>query len=202
MSLLTISACIIAYLLGSVSTAIITCKAMGLPDPRTEGSKNPGGTNVLRIGGKKAALITVVGDVLKGVIPVLVFKYGTSIGISGLGWVSLAAVVGHMYPLYYRFEGGKGVATLVGVTMALYWPLALAMVGVWVGMAVIFRYSSLASLTAVTASPAVACGFGLPIVLPWCVLAMLIIWKHRSNIQRLMAGKESKIGQKSKKPSH
>lgn len=139
---------VFAYLLGSISTAIITAKAMGLPDPRTAGSNNPGATNVLRIGGKKAAAITLLGDVLKGLIPVLIGRYVFKLDDSQLIWVGLAAFIGHLYPLYYGFKGGKGVATAIGVFLGLNPWAGLAFIATWLIMAKGFKISSLAALIA------------------------------------------------------
>src|ERR1700722_7147497 len=130
-------AIIIAYLFGSISSAIVTCKLMGLPDPRTQGSGNPGATNVLRIGGKKAAIITLVGDVLKGVIPVLAAKFYGFDTLS-LSFITFAAFIGHLYPVFFKFEGGKGVATSFGCLIALAWPIGLSLMLTWILMAVIF----------------------------------------------------------------
>lgn len=192
----TILAIIIAYLFGSISSAIIVCKLMRLPDPRTEGSRNPGATNVLRIGGKKAAIITLFGDVLKGSIPVIAAEmYGFN--TMDLSFITFAAFLGHLYPIFFRFEGGKGVATAFGVLVALSWQLGLALLATWLVMAIIFRYSSLASMTASLIAPLYAwylTNFDYTIL---CVaITTLLIIRHRSNIQNLLAGKESKIGSK------
>jgi len=191
-----------AYLMGSICVAIPVCKLMGLPDPRSQGSKNPGTTNVLRIGGKKAALLTLAGDSLKGVIPVIVAQL---LGVESfsLGLVALAAFLGHLYPIFFGFEGGKGVATGFGVVFALAWPLGLLLVGIWSLMALIFRYSSLAALTAFALAPLIC--FWLPwdgvmiwrdYTLPMAVLSSLLIYRHQGNIEKLRNGSESKIGQK------
>lgn len=193
-----IIAIIIAYLFGSISSAIITCKLMRLPDPRTQGSRNPGATNVLRIGGKKAAIITLLGDVLKGVIPVLAAKwYGFS--TFDLTLITTAAFLGHLYPIFFRFEGGKGVATAFGCLIALAWPLGLALAATWLVMAVIFRYSSLSSLTAAILAPVYAwylTNFDYTVMCG--VIGLLLIIRHRSNIANLFAGRENKIGKKVK----
>src|SRR3990167_7024040 len=147
-----IIATIIAYLFGSISSAIIVCKIMGLPDPRTEGSRNPGATNVLRIGGKKAAAITLIGDMLKGFLPVFI---AAIIGLDsiGLALVAFAAFSGHLFPIFFRFEGGKGVATALGCLIALSWPAALCWFATWIIVAYWFRYSSLSSLAASALAP-------------------------------------------------
>ncbi len=182
--------------------AIPVCKLMGLPDPRSEGSRNPGATNVLRIGGKKAALMTLAGDSLKGVIPVVAAQL---LGVDGfsLAAVALAAFLGHLYPVFFGFEGGKGVATGFGVIFALAWPLGFILVGIWLVMAMLFRYSSLAALTAFALAPLVSFWMQWDGVHLWrdytialAVLSALLIYRHRSNIEKLRNGSESKIGQK------
>ncbi len=187
-----------AYLIGSFSSAIITCRIMGLPDPRTQGSKNPGATNVLRIGGKKAAAITMLGDVLKGFLPVLAAQYVTSIDANTIGWVALAAMLGHMYPVFFGFQGGKGVATAMGGLFALDAMLGFIFVGAWLVTLALFRMSSFGSLMASILMP-VAAWFVAPFFLPALILmALFIIWRHQDNIQRLLKGTESKVGDKAK----
>lgn len=189
---------VVAYLFGSISTAVITSKLMGLPDPRTQGSGNPGATNVLRIGGKKAAIITLLGDSLKAVIPVLIAK---AFGFTPftLGLVAVGAFVGHLFPVFFGFKGGKGVATAAGAILALDWHVGLLLLAVWLGMAVIFRYSSLAALTASIASPLLALWLNHDYFWPCLVMSLLLIWRHQSNIKKLLAGQEDKIGSKKKK---
>ncbi|HFQ92142.1 MAG TPA: glycerol-3-phosphate 1-O-acyltransferase, partial [Chromatiales bacterium] len=150
--LLTASLVLLAYLLGSLSSAIIMCRIFSLPDPRSQGSGNPGATNVLRFGGKKIAIMVLTGDILKGLIPVLVATYAglTSAGIAVVG---VAAFLGHLYPVFFGFQGGKGVATALGVLLGMSWLLGLAMIAVWVVMAMIFRISSLAAITAAICAP-------------------------------------------------
>ncbi|HGX92661.1 MAG TPA: glycerol-3-phosphate 1-O-acyltransferase [Candidatus Tenderia sp.] len=192
--MLDISLVAFAYLLGSVSTAIITCKMMGLADPRSEGSKNPGATNVLRIGGKKAAAITLVGDFLKGLIPVLIAHLAGATD-AVLAAVALAAFLGHLYPLFFGFMGGKGVATALGVLLGISWPVALACLATWVVMAKVFKVSSLSALTAAVLAP-LYMWLLEPAPVFWAmnlVIAVLLIWRHRSNIQRLLSGAESRI---------
>jgi glycerol-3-phosphate acyltransferase PlsY len=182
------------YLFGSISTAIIVCKLMGLPDPRTTGSRNPGATNVARLGGKKAAALTLAGDMLKGLVPVLIahaFQASPTI----LAATALAAFLGHLYPVFFGFQGGKGVATALGVIYGLYWPVGLLTTGIWLAMAMVFRYSSLAALTAILLTPV---GFmwllpKQPIVIAMVVMTALLYWRHRSNIANLLSGKEEKI---------
>ena len=182
------------YLFGSVSTAIIVCKLMGLPDPRTGGSGNPGATNVARLGGKKAAALTLVGDMLKGLIPVLI-AHALHAGPTILAGTALAAFLGHLYPVFFGFRGGKGVATALGVIYGLDWRVGLLTTAVWLGMALLFRYSSLAALTAILLSPL---GFMWlwpepPIIIAMAVMTVMLYWRHRSNISNLLNGKEGKI---------
>jgi len=192
-----ISLVILAYLLGSVSSAVVVCKLSGLDDPRTQGSNNPGATNVLRLYGKKAAIPTLAGDVLKGVIPVIVGKLLNAPDMI-LACIGLAAFTGHLFPVFFKFKGGKGVATLIGVLFGTYWLLGLAFMGTWLLLAVIFRYSSLAGLTAATTAP-IYTAFLLDS--PWFIastllMAILLFWRHTSNIKKLISGEEDKIGTK------
>jgi len=183
-----------AYLAGSLSTAIIVCKLMGLPDPRTQGSGNPGATNVLRLGGKKAAAITLLGDALKGFLPVLAAQaLEVSNGILSL--TALAAFLGHLYPVFFGFRGGKGVATAFGALAALAWPVALALLGVWLLMAKVFKISSLAALTAAATSPLFMWWLRpeREFILVAAVISAILIWRHRSNIRNLLTGAEDKI---------
>ena len=187
----------IAYLFGSLSSAIIVCKLMKLPDPRTQGSKNPGATNVLRLGGKKAAAVTLLGDVMKGVIPILLAQwYGFS--AIGLALVASAAFLGHLFPIFFRFEGGKGVATLIGCLFALSLPVGLSWVITWLFVTLLFRYSSLSSLIASLLAPVYLWFFtnNLSYVSIITLMSLLLIYRHRSNIEKLLAGKENKLGKK------
>jgi glycerol-3-phosphate acyltransferase PlsY len=185
-----------AYLLGSIATAIVTCKLMGLPDPRTQGSNNPGATNVLRFGGKKAAAITLLGDGLKGVIPVVLARF--VFGIEDYTWlilIGIAAFLGHLYPVFYGFKGGKGVATAIGVFLSVNLWGGLAFVATWLIMAKGFKISSLAALIATALSPLyfwMITGHA-QLTLGVGVIAVLIFWRHRSNIQKLLDGSEDKI---------
>lgn len=190
-------AILISYLIGSISSAIIVCRLMKLPDPRSQGSRNPGATNVLRIGGKKAAIITLFGDVLKGFLPVFIavlldFNNMTIAGIA------LAAFLGHLYPVFFKFEGGKGVATAIGTLIALSWPVSLCWFLTWSIMAALFRYSSLASMTASIAAPFYIAYFtgDTSFILVYSIMAVLLVIRHRSNIQKLIQGKENKFGEK------
>jgi len=195
--LMDISLVIFAYLLGSVSSAVVVCKLSGLDDPRTQGSNNPGATNVLRLYGKKAAIPTLAGDVLKGVIPVVIGKLLNAPDMI-LACIGLAAFTGHLFPVFFNFNGGKGVATLIGILFGTYWLLGLAFMGTWLVVAVIFRYSSLAGLTAAATAP-IYTAFILDS--PWFIastllMAILLFWRHTPNIKKLLNGKEDKIGAK------
>lgn len=192
---ITLLLIVFGYLAGSISTAIIVCRIMGLPDPRSEGSRNPGATNVLRFGGKKAAAITLAGDLLKGLLPVLLAR-GLGVDEPGLALTALAAFLGHLYPVFFGFEGGKGVATAFGVILGLSWLTALAALATWLIMAFAVRISSLSALTAAALTPLYAWLFGLPPVYVAAILVMviLLIWRHRSNIRQLLAGTEDTIG--------
>ncbi len=186
---------VLGYLAGSIATAILVCRMLGLPDPREEGSRNPGATNVLRFGGKKAAAITLAGDLLKGLLPVLLARLA-GLDDTGLALTALAAFLGHLYPVFFGFAGGKGVATAFGALLGLSWPVALAALATWLLMAWIVRVSSLSALTAAMLTPLFAWGFGLSGVGLAAVLLMvgLLVWRHRSNIRLLLAGAEDRIG--------
>ncbi len=183
-----------SYLVGSLSSAVVTCRLMGLPDPRTQGSGNPGATNVLRLGGKKAAAITLLGDVLKGFLPVWAGAYLIDSPVA-LAAIAVAAFLGHVYPVFLGFRGGKGVATALGALMGLAWPVALAAVSTWLFTAVVSRYSSLSSLTAAVLAPVWGLALGLPeaYLAGIAVMSIMLVWRHRANISRLLAGEESKI---------
>lgn len=187
----------ISYLLGSIASAILICRLFGLSDPRVGGSGNPGATNVMRLHGKKAAILTLAGDVLKGVVPVLLAK---AIGSSELiiALCGLAAFFGHLFPIFFKFKGGKGVATLVGVLFATHWILGLAYIATWGITALVFRYSSLSALVAAALTPLYSWLILQNIYFTIChvVMVTLLIWRHRSNIKNLIAGTETKIGQK------
>ena len=186
-----------AYLAGSAASAILVCRAMGLPDPRMEGSGNPGATNVLRIGGKGPAALTLAGDVLKGVAPVLLAK-ALALSPATQALSAFAAFLGHLYPLYFRFQGGKGVATALGAVTALAWPVGLAMCALWLVVAAATRYSSLASMVAAAGAPVAAFRLA-PEPVNMAILtavAVLLLWRHRGNVRRLIAGTESRIGRR------
>jgi len=184
----------LAYLMGSLSAAIITCKFMSLPDPRTQGSRNPGATNVLRVGGKKAAAFTLSGDAIKGVIPVLIAQSMTASPLI-LALVALAAFLGHLYPVFFGFRGGKGVATAFGVLIAIAWPVGLALLGTWLLLAKLFKISSLSALITAALSPLYMWLFApqTEFIILATVISILLIWRHRSNIRELIAGTEEKI---------
>ena len=185
-----------AYLLGSVATAVVIARLSGLPDPRLHGSGNPGATNVLRLGGKQAAALTLLGDMAKGLIPVLTAR---ALGVDNLivAAAGCAALIGHIYPVFFRFRGGKGVATALGVLFGLSVWLGIVALTTWVVTAALSKISSLAALVAAATAPIVA--FSLPLPTSWAtatlVLAILVIARHTRNIQRLLAGTEPKIGQ-------
>lgn len=187
---------ILAYLLGSINSAILVCKCFGLPSPRTVGSGNPGTTNVLRLGSKPAAAVTLIGDILKGIVPVLIARIWLT-HIDELAFIGLAAIIGHLFPVWFGFKGGKGVATSIGVFFALNWILGLCFIGTWLIIALISRYSSLSAIIATLLTPVY--GFfllGAQALLPLIIIALLVLIRHRGNIVRLFSGTESKIGQK------
>lgn len=194
------AALLIAYLIGSVSFAVVVSRVMGLADPRSYGSGNPGATNVLRSGSRTAALLTLLGDAGKGAVAVLLARavaqrYG--FGELTLGLVGLAAFAGHLFPVFHGFKGGKGVATAAGVLLALAPWLGLATLATWIGVAVVSRYSSLAALVAAVCAPLYQLLFagGGRVLLPLVVMGALLVWKHRRNVANLLAGKEPRIGQ-------
>lgn len=181
-----------AYLIGSISCAIIVCRLMGLPDPRGQGSGNPGATNVMRIGGKKAAVITLLGDLLKGLLPVYA---ANMLGVSAelLAATGLAAFIGHLYPIFFKFEGGKGVATSIGVLLGFNWWLGLAFVATWLAVYKLRKISSLSALVASVLSPIYAwfiVGNGV-LVAATLVMTVLLVWRHQSNIKKLLSGDEN-----------
>jgi glycerol-3-phosphate acyltransferase PlsY len=186
-----------AYLIGSISSAIIVCRLMGLPDPRSEGSNNPGATNVLRIGGKKAAAITLLGDMLKGVLPVAA---GHLLDISTLTFAlaAMAAFLGHLYPVFFGFKGGKGVATALGTQFGLHWGIGLAVAGIWLSMAKVVKISSLSALVSMALAPLIIYWIwpADELILMQIIMSIILFWRHKSNIQRLISGEESLIGKK------
>jgi len=188
---------IAAYLSGSVSSAIIVCRLMGLPDPRSQGSHNPGATNVLRIGGKKAAAITLLGDSLKGLLPMLAAHW-LAVESSTLAATGLAAFLGHLYPIFFGFRGGKGVATALGVQFGLYWPIGLSVAAIWLFIAKILKISSFSALVSMALAPVIVWHFWSdPMLIGMqIVVSLLLFWRHRSNIRNLVTGNEEKISSK------
>lgn len=199
-------AALAAYLLGSLAFAVIVSKVMGLSDPRTFGSKNPGATNVLRSGSKAAAIVTLLLDAMKGFAPVLLVRlYGARFGLGDgtVAMVALGAFLGHLYPVFFRFQGGKGVATFIGAVFGIHWLLGVATGLTWLIIAFFFRYSSLASLISAVFAPVfyllvsrVAWNASKPVAAALFAMALLLAWRHRANIQRLLEGKESRLGAK------
>jgi glycerol-3-phosphate acyltransferase PlsY len=196
-----------SYLIGSLSFAVIVSRLMGLSDPRSYGSKNPGATNVLRSGNKKAAVLTLLFDAVKGWVPVVwVLQHGAAFGLSEgtAAAAGLAAFLGHLYPIFFRFQGGKGVATALGVLMGVSPLLGIGVALTWLGVAWFFRYSSLAALLAAVLAPvyyALAAdvlwwNFHGPVFGLLCAMGILLVWRHRDNVNRLLAGTESKLGAK------
>ena len=197
-------AIVLSYLLGSLSFAVIVSKALGMADPRSYGSKNPGATNVLRSGNKAAALATLLLDAVKGWVPVFaVHSFGADFGL-GQGTAALAgfaAFLGHLYPVFFGFQGGKGVATAAGVLLGIDWLLGLATGATWLIIAVFFRYSSLASIVAAFFAPAyylvggeITWPLDVTVLLSLVSISLLLTWRHRENIRRLVAGTESRLG--------
>jgi glycerol-3-phosphate acyltransferase PlsY len=180
---------IFGYLLGSLSFAILLSRLTGSPDPRAGGSGNAGATNMLRLAGKKLAVLTLIGDVCKGMIPVLIAR-GLDLDPRLQAWIGLCAVLGHLFPLYFRFRGGKGVATAAGMLLALYPPAALLAIGAWLLTFYLTRTSSLASLIATPLTLPLLAWQEPHALLPMSVLTVLIVWKHRGNLSDLFAGRE------------
>jgi glycerol-3-phosphate acyltransferase PlsY len=195
--MLTLFFVVAAYLLGSISFAVVTSRAFGIADPRTYGSGNPGATNVLRSGKKLAAALTLLGDAAKGWVAVMLAMHFATHDAQ-VALVALAVFLGHVFPIFLKFRGGKGVATALGVLLALNGWLGLAALATWLVVAMVFRLSSLAALMAAFGAPLYAMMLGLPRewVLASAIMSMLLIWRHKSNIQNLLAGRESKIGRK------
>ena len=189
---------LLAYLLGSLSSAMIVAKLVGLPDPRSQGSGNPGATNILRIGGKKLAVLVLLGDVMKGMIAVFLARC-IGLDINLLGWIALAAFLGHLFPIFFSFKGGKGVATALGGILALSWQLGLLLIITWLLIAFMFRYSSLAAIITALLMPVYAWWLlSMANYFPVAIMTLLLLITHRANIQRLLTGNEQKIGEKNK----
>ena len=199
-SLATLAVVLAAYLIGSISFAVVVSKLFGLPDPHSYGSGNPGATNVLRTGNRAAAVLTLVGDGAKGFVAVwLANRLGASWGDASLATAgaALAVFLGHLYPVFHRFAGGKGVATAGGAVFALAWQLGLAVVVLWLLVAIVLRISSLAALVAAVATPLFGVYFLGNGPEAWVLfpIAALLVWRHRDNIRKLLAGEERRIGQ-------
>ena len=198
---MTIALVLVAYLIGSVSFAVVVSRVMGLPDPRSYGSKNPGATNVLRTGRKAAAVLTLLGDCAKGWLAVFLTDYFFATAVPPvykMAPVAVAVIIGHMYPVFHRFQGGKGVATALGVLLALNPWLAAGAASTWIVIALFFRRSSLAALIAAVSAP-VFCYMLYeihPYTLAVGIIALLLIWRHKANIRNLLAGTEVRIGEK------
>jgi acyl phosphate:glycerol-3-phosphate acyltransferase len=201
-----VAASVAAYLIGSLSFAVIVSKAFGLSDPRTYGSKNPGATNVLRSGSKKAAIVTLVLDALKGFVPVMLVKLlgpGLGLGEGAVALVALAAFLGHLYPVFFGFKGGKGVATAAGVVLGIHWLLGISVLVSFAIILYFFRYVSLASIVAAVFAPfAYLMGDRIQwysdkaIFVSLFAMGLILVIRHRENINRLLEGKESKLGAK------
>ena len=185
---------IFAYLAGSLASAVIVCKALGLGDPREQGSGNPGASNMMRLHGRIPALLTLCGDVLKGLLPVLILRVAQADDVF-IAAAGLAAFAGHLYPLFFGLRGGKGVATLIGALFGFNWLTGAAFVITWLLVALLFRYSSLAAITAALLAP-LWCWLSLP-VLPYVItvtlMSSMLLWRHRPNIKRLLDGSEERI---------
>lgn len=186
--------CLMAYLIGSISSAIVVCRLMGLPDPRTTGSKNPGATNVLRYGNKAAAILTLAGDLLKGLFPVLLAVH---LGYSELwtGAVMISVVLGHLYPIFFGFQGGKGVATAAGAFLGLDAVMGFGLIITWLLIVLFFRVAALGAVIVALIAPFyVLCVFGIWLAIPIGIISLFVIWRHRANIVRFWQGTEPKIG--------
>ena len=190
---------LIGYLIGSISAAILVCKVAGLPDPRTQGSGNPGATNVLRVGGKIPAAITLLGDAAKGLLPVLAAS-ALDVPPLWVGLTAIATVLGHLFPVFFQFRGGKGVATAYGAIFGISWLSGLLIITSWLAISLAFRFSSLAALTSMVLLPLYLWITTRSVELVVCgvVMAAMIFWRHRANITRLLNGTEPKIGDKKK----
>lgn len=197
LTLLTLAMILIAYLAGSISSAVLVCRLRGLPDPRNEGSGNPGATNVLRIGGASAAATVLLFDMLKGAIPTYIaFRLG--IDAVPLGIIAISACLGHIFPIFFKFKGGKGVATAFGAMAPIGADLSLSLMLTWIILVIICRYSSLAAIMTALLAPLYTWYFDDRFTIPVAMLSMLIVIRHRENIARLLKGEESKVSRKKK----
>ncbi|ABO22872.1 glycerol-3-phosphate 1-O-acyltransferase PlsY [Shewanella loihica] len=195
LTLLTLAMILTAYLAGSISSAVLVCRLRGLPDPRSQGSGNPGATNVLRIGGASAAAMVLLFDMLKGAVPAYVaFRLG--VDAVSLGVIAIAACLGHIFPIFFKFKGGKGVATAFGAMAPIGADLSLALIATWVIVVLICRYSSLAAIVTALLAPAYTWYFDERFTVPVAMLSLLIIIRHKENIHRLLKGEESKVSRK------
>ncbi|KIO36467.1 MULTISPECIES: glycerol-3-phosphate 1-O-acyltransferase PlsY [unclassified Shewanella] len=195
LTLLTLAMILTAYLAGSISSAVLVCRLRGLPDPRSQGSGNPGATNVLRIGGASAAAMVLLFDMLKGAVPAYVaFRLG--VDAVSLGVIAIAACLGHIFPIFFKFKGGKGVATAFGAMAPIGADLSLALIATWIVMVLICRYSSLAAIVTALLAPAYTWYFDERFTVPVAMLSLLIIIRHKENIHRLLKGEESKVSRK------
>ena len=192
MPTIEISVLIIAYLMGSFSSAIIISKLMGLGDPRDSGSHNPGATNMVRIAGKRAGALTFIGDILKGVIPVLIAQY-FDLSILWASGVVVAAFLGHCLPIFFSFKGGKGVATVFGAVSTMNWQIGLVILAVWVIFFIFFHISSLSGIASAITLPFASYYFAPESYLPMSIMALLMIWRHQENIKGLLSGNEERI---------
>ncbi len=181
---------IFAYLLGSVSSAILICRLFGYPDPRETGSRNPGATNVLRVGGKVAAIFTLIGDIAKGIVPVILARE-LGLNESSAAYCGFCAFLGHLYPVYFDFRGGKGVATAMGAILALHWPTAAVIIGVWLLVAYTTRISSLAAIISFFIAPMLTLMTRAELFYPILVLSLILLLRHHHNIQQLFRGEET-----------
>ncbi|QFU21642.1 glycerol-3-phosphate 1-O-acyltransferase PlsY [Shewanella eurypsychrophilus] len=196
-TVLTLVMILAAYLAGSISSAVLVCRMRGLPDPRTEGSGNPGATNVLRIGGASSAAMVLFFDMLKGALPAyLAFRFG--VDPVSLGLIAVAACVGHIFPVFFKFKGGKGVATAFGAMAPIGHDLALFLIGTWIIMVLISRYSSLAAILTALLAPVYTWYLDDRFTIPVAMLSALIVIRHKDNILRLIKGEESKVSRKKK----
>jgi glycerol-3-phosphate acyltransferase PlsY len=188
---------LLGYLFGSISAAILVCRLMRLPDPRTEGSGNPGATNVLRVGGKKAAAVTLAGDLLKGTIPILIARAVTDHPLT-LALVGAAAFFGHLYPVFFGFKGGKGVATGLGVLLGWHWAACALAALTWLVVAKVGKISSLAALAGFLLAPLYVWLItrSAELTVAMAFISAITFWRHRSNISKILAGTESRIGEK------
>ncbi len=198
MSALTLIMIASAYLLGSISSAVLICRVFALPDPRKQGSGNPGATNVYRLGGKLPAALVLLSDMLKGTIPVWL-SYFLEITPFFLGIIGIAACLGHIYPIFFHFEGGKGVATAIGAIAPIGLDLTAMLMGTWVVAAVVFRFSSLAAIIASLVAPFYTWLIKPQYTMPVAMLCCLIIWRHQDNIKRLLDGTEPKVNERKAK---